>query len=207
MDFVREIFKSDAGSFGFVFAFLTVTGYAIHYITKFVTKISTEHDLFSKRINKMEDNTDKIKEDIIVIKGSVDLIQRSLQNNNIIVNPYAQQHSPVRVSDEGDKMVKRVGADRMIDENWTNICSYMKEYLKSVNPYDIQQFLMEHAIAYPERFIDGENLDKLKILAYSEGYPLSAYLTVVAILIRDRYFLENNIDINEVDKNEPLKTV
>jgi hypothetical protein len=205
LDFLREIFKSDAGSFGFVFAIFMVICYAIYYITKFATKINTEHDLFSGRVNKMEDNTDKIKEDIVVIKGTVELIQRSLQNNNIIVNPYAHQHSPIRVTESGDEMVKRAGINRMIDENWANICSYMKEGLTTENPYDIQQFLMEQAVAYPEKFIGKEDLNKLKILAYSEGYPLGAYLTVVAILIRDRYFSENSIDVNEVDKNDPQK--
>ncbi|MDR2679589.1 MAG: hypothetical protein LBC47_02125 [Tannerella sp.] len=206
IDLMRDIFKSDAGSFGFVFAVLMLIFYAIYYITKFATRIKTEHEEFSKKVDKMEGNTDKIKEDIVIIKGTVALIQRSLQNSNIIVNPYAQQHSPIRITESGHEMIKRVGLNRMIDEKWINICSYIRENLRSENPYDIQQFLMAHTAAYPERFMDKENLDKLKLLAYNEGYPLSAYLTVVAILIRDRFFSENNIDINEVDKNDPIKT-
>jgi hypothetical protein len=205
LDLVREIFKSDAGSFGFVFAFSMVVCYTIYYITKFTTRINTEHDTFSKRVNRMEENTDKMKEDIIVIKGSVELIQRSLQNSNIIVNPYTQQHSPLRITGSGNEMVEKVGIRRMIDENWTNICSYIKENLSTENPYDIQQFLMERTVAHPGKFINKDDLDKLKNLAYSEGYPLNVYLTVVALLIRDRYFSENNIDINEVDKNDPQK--
>jgi hypothetical protein len=206
MDLVRGIFKSDAGSFGSVFAVLIAIFYAIHYITKFATTINTEHGEFSKRISKMKNNSDKMKEDIIIIKGSVDLIQRSLQNNNIIVNPYAQQHSPVRITSDGYAMIKRVGVDRMIDEKWTTVCSYIRENLTGENPYDIQQFLMEHTAAYPERFMDKENLDRLKLLAYNEGYPLSTCLTVAAILVRDRFFSENNIDVNEADKNDPVKT-
>jgi Na+-transporting methylmalonyl-CoA/oxaloacetate decarboxylase gamma subunit len=205
LDFIREIFKSDAGSFGFVFAILMVVYYIIYYITKFTTKINTEHDTFSKRVNKMEENTDKIKENIIVIKGSVELIQRSLQNSNIIVNPYAQQRSPLRLTEDGGEMVKSVGIDRMIDENWTNIRSYMKKNLSTDNPYDIQQFLMEQTVAYPGKFINKDDLDRLKNIAYNKGYPLNVYLTVVALLIRDRYFSENNIDIEEIDKNDPQK--
>jgi hypothetical protein len=205
LDFLREIFKSDAGSFGFVFAIIMVICYAIYYITRFATKINTEHDHFSKRVDKMEGNTDKIKEDIVVIKGTVELIQRSLQNSNMIVNPYASQHSPIRITESGHEMVKRVGVDRMIDENWVNIRSYMKQNMDAGNPYDIQQFLMGRIAAYPEKFISKDDIDKLKNLAYNEGYPLSTYLTVVAILIRDRYFSENNIDIDEVDKNDPQR--
>jgi hypothetical protein len=140
-----------------------------------------------------------------VIKGSVELIQRSLQNSNIIVNPYAQQRSPLRLTGDGSEMVKSVGIDRMIDENWTNIRSYMKKNLSTDHPYDIQQFLMEQTAAYPGKFINKDDLDRLKNIAYNKGYPLNVYLTVVALLIRDRYFSENNIDIEEIDKNDPQK--
>ena len=88
-DFLREIFKSDAGFFGFVFAVPIVICYAIHYITKFATKISAELDLFSKRINKMEANTDRIKEDIVVIKETVVAIlirDKYFSENNIDID-------------------------------------------------------------------------------------------------------------------------
>ncbi|MDR1456068.1 MAG: hypothetical protein LBJ01_10485 [Tannerella sp.] len=52
LDLLREIFISDAGSFGFVFALLAFAGFAIHYITRSAAKIYTEHGVFAKRMAK-----------------------------------------------------------------------------------------------------------------------------------------------------------
>jgi hypothetical protein len=45
----------------------------------------------------------------------------------------------------------------------------------------------------------------LKKVAYQEGYTLVIYMTVVSILIRDRYFAEHGIDVGDVDRYAPRK--
>jgi hypothetical protein len=198
--FLFRILESEAGSFGFIVAIIITIVWVIYHVTKFTTRISTEHGSFCKRMDGLEDNIYKMKEDMVLVKGSVELIQKSLQNNNFIVNSYAQQHSPVRVTKEGHEMIKRTGLDHAIDKSWTNTRAYLNDHLKTKNPYDIQQFIIEQVTIYPEKFIGNEDLDKLKLLAYKEGLPINAYLTVVSILIRDKYFIETGIDVNDVDK-------
>jgi hypothetical protein len=148
----------------------------------------------------------EVKVAITYMRDALDSIRQSLQNDQkLIINPYARKYSPMRITDKGNEMIDRVGMRQMVEGNRLSADEYMKDSLSSENPYDIQQFLMEHIIAYPEKFIKTEDLDKLKLLAYNEGLQLGAYLTVAAILIRDRYFSENNIDIDEVDRNDPQK--
>jgi hypothetical protein len=167
--------------------------------TKMTEETESRHELHAR----MNSDISEVKTAIQFIKGSLEVIQQSLHNSN----PYTQTCSPVSINREGYDMVERTGMNRMIDENWTNIGYYMEEKLSSENPYDIQQFLMEHVIVYPGRFIKGEHLDRLKHIAYCEGVSINMYLTVAAILIRDRYFLEKNIDIEEIDKNDPAKVI
>jgi hypothetical protein len=73
LDFLRDIFKSDAGSFGFVFGVFGAICYAVHYITKFATKINTERAIFSDRIGKIENSTDIFSGRVGKIENSTDM--------------------------------------------------------------------------------------------------------------------------------------
>ena len=39
--------------------------------------------------------------------------------------------------------------------------------------------------------------------AYIRGEALSSYMKIIAVLVRDRYFEEHNIDIADIDKHAP----
>ncbi|OAV74539.1 hypothetical protein Barb7_01953 [Bacteroidales bacterium Barb7] len=55
-DLLRDVLKSDAGTFGFVFSFVVLSVYAVYKITKFKTVIEIEHGALEKRVDRMESN-------------------------------------------------------------------------------------------------------------------------------------------------------
>lgn len=72
-----------------------------------------------------------------------------------------------------------------------------------MNPYDIQQYCIEQAVVFPEKFLLENDLNKIKMDAYNSGNSLTSYMKVVAVLSRDLYFKKYNINLEEVDRNDP----
>lgn len=144
----------------------------------------------------------KLETSITYMQKSIDSLAQSLQNNNkIIIDPFTQSHSPIAITDQGHEMMKRLSVEQMFEDNWSRIKLLIEQNAASKNPYDIQQYCLEQAIVFPEKFLQPEEIDKLKMDAYEKGLPLTSYMRVMAILARDRYFQEHHIDV--VDKNAP----
>jgi hypothetical protein len=198
LDFLREIFKSDAGSFGFVFGVFGAICYAVYYITKFATKIDTEHGLFSKRIDKIEDNTDKIKENIILIKAAMKIA---------LPDSYTQSQSPVSLTQRGKEMADKLDVERRVAANWEHIFQYIEKSVKDKNAYDIQQFCIERATVNLLEFLTEEDVRDIKLVAFNEGRAVESFGGLIGVIIRDAYFKKKKIQIDEVDKSEPQKTV
>ncbi|MDR3260850.1 MAG: hypothetical protein LBT78_03345 [Tannerella sp.] len=141
----------------------------------------------------------------LILSGINYLIDGQKSEKGLIVNPYTQKRSPMTITKEGHELVERLGLDKTVDSRWDSINGYIQENVSSKNPYDIQQFLREQTSVFPEKFLGDSDIDLLKKVAYAEGYTLVIYLTVISILIRDRYFAEHNIDVEEVDRYDPRK--
>lgn len=142
---------------------------------------------------------------IFLQKGVEGLTETLQKSNKIVANGFTQTHSPLSITPKGDEMVKRLGVDEMFERNWSRIETLIQENAGSHNPYDIQQFCIQQAVVFPEKFLSEDDLDKIKLDAYNIGESLMSYMRVVAVMARDRYFKTHNIDINEVDKNDPSK--
>nr|DAV78529.1 MAG TPA: hypothetical protein [Caudoviricetes sp.] len=146
----------------------------------------------------------KLETSINYMQKSIDSLVQSLQNNNkIIIDPFTQSHSPIAITPKGKEMMERLSVEQMFEGNWSRIKSMIEQNADSKNPYDIQQYCLEQAIVFPENFLQPEEIDKLKTDAYEKGLPLTSYMRVIAVLARDKYFHEHNIDVNEVDRNDP----
>lgn len=148
----------------------------------------------------------KLETSITYMQKSIDTLTQSLQSSNkIITDPFTQTHSPISITAKGQKMVERLKLDLMFDNNWEHIRPFIENNATSKNPYDIQQFCIEQAVVFPEKFLQEEQVAILKTDAYKTGIPLTSYMKVVAVMARDRYFKEHDIDVSEVDKTAPNK--
>ena len=198
IDLLREIFTSNAGSFGFVFALFMVIFYAIYKITKFKTSIEVEHGTFGKRVDKIEANTDHIKEEIIKIKGL-------FASNFPSFDPYLQSQSPVRLTSKGITVAQEINIESRIANNWNHIFEFIDESVTNKNAYDIQQFCIEQATVNLSSLLTKIDVNEIKLYAFKTGKPVEAFGGVIGITIRDAYFKHKGIDVLDVDKHDPDK--
>lgn len=162
------------------------------------------------QIRKHTEGHSKVLQDLEFIKTSITFMNKGidglgelLQKKNIITSGiFTQAHSPLSITDEGKNMMERIGVQKMFDNNWPRIRDYIKKNNESPNPYDIQQFCIQRAVVFPEKFLSEEELEKIKIDAYKTGNPLLSYMRVVAVLARDRYFEENGIDPSGIESGQ-----
>jgi hypothetical protein len=179
--------------------------------TRGITEKVRAHSLHGDRISTCENETATIKLDLAEIKtaitymgNGINSIVDGLKNEkSIIINPFTKRNSPISITEKGQEAIDRLGLHETILNNWIRIKLYVEENVKSMNPYDIQQFCMQHTSVYPEKFVSPDDLDRIKMDAYKSGYSLSTYMGVVAVLVRDEYFAEKGIDLSEVDKHDP----
>lgn len=71
--------------------------------------------------------------------------------------------------------------------------------VESKNAYDINEFCIKYAVVFPEKFLQPEEVNVLKNDAYIQGLTLMEYMKIIAVMARDKYFEENNINIEEID--------
>ena len=195
LEIIKAALESPVGSFSFVFGVMAACGWVIHYTTKFATKISVKHDLFNARIDKTESNIDEIRKDVSYLKGQFDSVI-GLKEATI------KKKSPISLTDIGAEIANSNNIVAMIDDNWSKINETLQS-AKTKNPYDLQQFCMEKTFVEPQNFFNDKDIEKLKIIAYNLGMPLLSITQIAGVLIRDRYFTKNGIDLAEVDVYAP----
>lgn len=164
---------------------------------------STIQNQFDERA-AMKVEMAEIRTSIIFMTKSIDALGQGLQGSRgIITDPFTQRKSPIQITPKGYEVVELLGLYDMIERNWSRISYFIEENAISKNPYDIQQFLTQQVTVFPEKFINEDELGKIKIEAYKEGLNLMSYMTLISVIVRDRYFDEHNIDLGEVDKHDP----
>lgn len=193
LELIRDILKSDAGSFGFVVGLLVLAFYLVHFVTKKVTAITSENAAINKHIDKFETCLDDIRKDISYLKGSLDIIKSS--SDSLI-----QAHSPISLTELGKKVSQEIGVNEILARNWSNIESILERDLVDKSAYDIQQYCIEEVSVEPEKFFTKEDLDKIKQYAFEHGKPVEIYTRMIGVLIRDKYFEVKGITPSEVDK-------
>lgn len=141
----------------------------------------------------------KIETSIEYLQKSIEALSQNMQKNKLVLDPFTQSHSPLSITERGMEMLKDTGIDEMFERNWERINNDIEQNVKSNNAYDVQQYCLEQAVVFPEKFLSIDELDKVKIIAYNSGVPLASYMKVVAILSRDRYFKDHGIASNIID--------
>jgi len=111
----------------------------------------------------------------------------ALPTKKIITDPYAAAHSPLTLTPKGVEKVESLGINNMIDKKWDDISNFVSSNVKSRNPYDIQQFFIGQCWLFPEKFVEADDLDKLKLDAYNEGISIDSYMRIIAILSLEKF--------------------
>lgn len=138
------------------------------------------------------------------LKTSIEYLNRNLERINSQLSntgtSFTQQHSPLSITERGWAVVKKLGMDKMFERNWSRIREMINKDIVHKNAYDINEFCIKYAVVYPERFLQSDEIDVLKNDAYIQGLALMDYMKIIAVMARDKYFEENGIKIEDVEK-------
>jgi hypothetical protein len=171
--------------------------------TKKIDDQKENHRELDVKIEKINISMDYSNKTITDISKSLSLIAEKMKIPIIHATPLTQTMSPLSLSDRGKEKVKELRIDKMIDSRWSEISDLIGGLSESKNPYDLQQVIIEESMLFPEKFLHKEDIEKLKKDAYSNGDILQSYMRVIAVIVRDRYFEEHNIDVSQIDIFEP----
>lgn len=111
-----------------------------------------------------------------------------------------QHHSPISLTKIGKEISESLKCDEILDKNWKPVSSIINGL---TNPYDIQMEFITRLMLDYGKYIDEESLNKIKNDAFMRGFPLTDYMRMLGVMARDRYFKEHDIEIDDVDKNNP----
>lgn len=152
----------------------------------------------------MQKSVTRIETILSYMQKSMENISQSLQHSGrgIIIDPFTQTQSPLSITQKGIEMINRLHVDKMFEKNWPRIHKLIEENVESASPYDIQQFCLEQAVVFPEKFLSEEELIIIKSDAYLNGLTITSYMRVIAVMARDRYFETHNIPLSVLDSDK-----
>lgn len=187
-DIIKTILGSPAGSFGFVAAFLCLLFFIVNRAGKIAEKFST--------VLKLESNIEAIKLDMMEIKAFISVYR---QDNN----SFSKRNSPITLSEDGATVAHFIQAEAIVNRCWEQLEHEIRSEIDhSLNPYTIQEFCFSLGKHYMD-YLSDEEIETIKQYAYQEGHNIVNYDLIFGILIRDKYFSNNNIKVADVDKHNP----
>lgn len=178
LEIFQSVLSSPAGSFGFVLGILVITYFVVYK----AGKIAHKFDGFGR----LESSIDIIKIDIISIKAFINGLK--LENNKFSV-----RNSPIKLSKEGKDVANSIHAESLVLKNWKALDKEIKSNISNTNnPYVIQEYCFEIGKNF-SHYLNEPEIEYIKKYAFDEGHNIDNYDVVFGVLIRDKYFEENNI--------------
>jgi len=206
LESIQKAIESPAGSFSFVFSMMLLAGWVVYYVTRFTTKIRTlPCDKHTKKLDTLKTDVSILKTDVAVAKTDISYMKNTLSFALNVKDSSIKRNSPLSLSDIGEEIAASNKLNDMVNDNWSKIRAVLDDY-KSRNPYDLQEYCFETAFCDTIRtpvFFSEKDVDRLKITAYKSGTAIMSMTRVLGILIRDRYFSENGINVDDVDNHDP----
>lgn len=187
------------GTVGAIVAPIITLLIIVFYAGGLKEKITNNTGNITKLDEKLDDHIEKsdkrhyeMKEQLGRIDGSLDIIKRGI---GVEMKTLTRNNSPVVITDEGWEVVKAINAKEAIDEVWDKILEEIsKKVNKESNPYDINEACFDVADRYMS-FITKQRQESTKLYALKKSYKLYDFDRLFGVIIRDRYFKENGIDI------------
>lgn len=155
-------------------------------------------DIHKDKMIAHDNAVTRIETAITYLTKEIDNALSTFQQNNIKTDGFTQAQSPLSITKSGWEMVERLDLRKMFDENWARIKELIDKGVTDKNAYDIDDFCIKQAVVFPEKFLSNENIAVLKDDAFKNGYALTSYMKVIAVMARDKYFSEKGIKIDEV---------
>ena len=141
---------------------------------------------YKEKIDRLEKDVEKSSNRLEVLRSDVDKMLAavsSLEKNVDKLSGYSQSHSPIRLTEKGQKAIDDSGFSQVFD----NIKDDLLKSLEKENPrsqYDVQ----EKARMMLGSMTDDKRFRSVEKWAYDNGEDFAQILRAGAIPLRDYYF-------------------
>jgi hypothetical protein len=161
-------------------------------------------DNLTDRFDRLECNSHNNK--LNNLESRTSHIEGALNIKTKVID-WSKKKSPLTLTEEGDKELRKYNLYAMIDDNWNKISSALREQ-ESQNPFDIDNYCRVAAFAdtlqnKPLEFFTDKDIDRLKRISYITGNHPLEYTEIMGIVIRDKYFEEVGINPDNIEGYDP----
>ncbi|MDR1225636.1 MAG: hypothetical protein LBK47_01900 [Prevotellaceae bacterium] len=197
--------------FAIITAALTVVGFVLAGF-KLMLNNAKEQGANGNRLHTLEGKIDRLKcgehissvnsmhVDMESLRGDIKSIMLSLgiTKSGSFNGIYTANSSPMQLTTKGKEFIDKYSLDSMLYRNWDSIRNLISSK-GFTTAYDIDRFCFEQALIKVECFFTDEDLVRIKDIAFSNGDKLEAYSSMIAVLVRNKYFSDNGISISDID--------
>lgn len=138
----------------------------------------------------------RIETSIEWLKATVNEMKVGLDNQKA---PAFVTESPVNLNARGKEWLEKSGLKSFIDNQKIDLMQICEDK-RSLNPYDIQEFIFDYFdnLEFPE-----EIAGKLKKFAFNQGTTMNMIRRIGGIYFRNICLDEFGMDLGEIDNHEP----
>ena len=144
----------------------------------------------AKKLEKNEENCQALKDSIAEIKANISIL---LNKSGLSTT---SQNSPVELTAKGEKIRKKLQADRIVTEKYKHL---KKEFEHTSHAYDIQVKATDLGKQLFESLNDDEK-GYIKEVAYEEGLPLVQIYPIFSVILRDIVLKEKGLETKKAEK-------
>lgn len=152
---------------------------------------------FQDKNGKTETKIDSMKENIALIKATADLLYQAHLST-------IKANSPISLTERGKQIGDAIKAEMKVASHWSDIKA-MVQSKNPTNPYDIQTIALEIARNCFDKIFTPQEQDEVKTHAYNIGLNMLEIYPVIGVIIRDKFFQEEGIATEDVDRHDPTK--
>jgi hypothetical protein len=155
--------------------------------------------IYREKVNRLEEDMKELKQDMKSMNN--DLIEcKTKIEERTKSSPavYAKSESPISLTDKGEDILKRSGADAFVLQNQQEFV----DKVKKKNPqtaYDVQACAKEVI----QLIVDEKRFNKFKDFVFKEGIDLDPIFLVMGIYLRDIALPLLGFKPEDIDKNDP----
>ncbi len=183
MDIILSTLIQQLNSSVFVLiAILVVVGWLLYKSGGWVQIIKD----FTENKDKIDAKIGDIQSNISEIKATTGLLYQAHLST-------VKAHSPLSLTVKGKRIAKDLKLRQKIKTHWRDLKKKIRDLTPSNNPYDIQGVCMGMPIECFEKYLTDKEQNEVKTYAYGHGINLLEIYPILGILMRDKYFKEEEI--------------
>jgi len=157
---------------------------------------------YKQKVDRCEKDLDKRDDDTKELRDRISRLEGSSSRDQAAIDKYIQRKSPLSLTDAGSLTLFESGGKDYTDTNLSELI----EAIRAENPktaYDVQE--LSKKVISDKSGEDG--FIPLKDYIFKKGIGIDILTNIMAIYLRDKSLQELGLEIDDIDKTDPQKTV